>query len=849
MKAFNTIAVPHKDILEGRLTMDVFAADLYEVSQKRGPDEYKDAETFFNKTYLTQGLENLLNVVEKRLSGKGGDPVIQIQTPFGGGKTHALIAMYHKAKDWKAKPVVLSGTALSTKETLWGVIEKQLTGKNEKLAGNIAPGKEAIRKLLSEKQPVLILMDEVLEYATKAAGVKVGESTLAAQSIAFMQELTETAGNLNNVCLVVTLPSSIIEHYDESADKLYLQLQKVAGRVEKIYTPVQENEIAKVVRRRLFSDIKESEAKKVILGFIEYAEKEGILPAGMQPSEYRDRFIDSYPFMPEVLDVLYHRWGSFPNFQRTRGVLRILSLAIDSLKGKTRPFISLADFDLSNQEVRQELLKHIGAEFNSVLAQDITDADAGAKKIDVSLGGAYQGLQLGSRTTTTVFLYSFSGGHERGATLGEIKRSATTLENPASVVAEAIEQLKGKLFYLQSIGDKYFFSNQPNINRILLTKMENIRSKEIADLEYDLLKRSIKGGKFKVFIWEENAGNISDSDELKLVILKKEDSGLIDDILKNKGLTPRVNRNTLFFLYPMESERTGFVSNIKKKIAYDYIEQDRSLPLSDEQRKEIKKELKKIENGLKESIRRLYRTIAIPDKLGMKVEDLGIPTFGEDKAIDHEVYDKLRSEGEILEKIVPLVIKEKYLVGKEYLLTEQLYQASLRTPGEARPANKSVLEQGIAEGVYKGIFGIGEIEGDKVTCHYFKERASVAFSDNEALISDHICREQKKKEEQIEGKETVSIQPTEQGTLISGKIEEGLKGASVEGYRENLLFRFIVPRGKVADIMRVLNYMQSKFNTLEIELIATDGKISNQDIEDKIKEAFRQLGIEIDLDN
>src|SRR3990172_7486547 len=105
MKAFHTIAVPHQDILEGRLTMDVFAADLWEVSQGRGPDEYRDPETFFRKTYLTEGLKNLLDVVERRLQGKGGDPVIQIQTPFGGGKTHALIAMYHRAKEWDAKPV------------------------------------------------------------------------------------------------------------------------------------------------------------------------------------------------------------------------------------------------------------------------------------------------------------------------------------------------------------------------------------------------------------------------------------------------------------------------------------------------------------------------------------------------------------------------------------------------------------------------------------------------------------------------------------------------------------------------------------------------------------------------
>ena len=120
MKAFHTIAIPHRDILEGRLTMDVFAADLWEVSQNRGPDEYKDADTFFRKTYLTQGLDNLLSVVKRRLRGEGGDPVIQIQTPFGGGKTHALIAMYHRAAEWNANKVVVAGTALRTEETLWG---------------------------------------------------------------------------------------------------------------------------------------------------------------------------------------------------------------------------------------------------------------------------------------------------------------------------------------------------------------------------------------------------------------------------------------------------------------------------------------------------------------------------------------------------------------------------------------------------------------------------------------------------------------------------------------------------------------------------------------------------------
>src|SRR5260370_37963643 len=253
MTAFHTIAIPHDDILAGRLTMDIFAADLWEVFQGRGPGEYRDPAQFFQKTYQTEGLANLLSVVHQRLQGHGGDSVLQTQTPFGGGKTHALIAMYHQAAMWEAKRVGIVGTAMSPADTLWGVLEEQLSGQKSAFAGMGSPGREALRSLLLNYQPVLILIDEVVEYVTKATGVMVGSSTLAAQSIAFIQELTELVSTLERVSLVVTLPSSVVEHYAEQADRLFPQLQRIAGRVEKIYTPVQEHEITSVIRRPLFS--------------------------------------------------------------------------------------------------------------------------------------------------------------------------------------------------------------------------------------------------------------------------------------------------------------------------------------------------------------------------------------------------------------------------------------------------------------------------------------------------------------------------------------------------------------------------------------------------------------------
>ncbi|NPV45159.1 MAG: ATP-binding protein [Firmicutes bacterium] len=851
MKAFHSVAVPHKDILEGRLTMDVFAADLWEVCQGRGPNEYRDGKIFFKKTYLTRGLENLLGIVEKRLTGRGGDPVIQIQTPFGGGKTHSLIALYHKCREWGAKPVVIVGTAMSSKQTIWGLMEQQLTGTIERFKDFTSPGKEALRSLLVNHEPVLILMDEVLAYATKASGEKVGESTLAGQTMAFMQEITEAVATLEKACLVVTLPASVVEHYDEAAERLFQQLQKISGRVEKIYTPVEDQEIAKVIRRRLFSSIDEKEAEAVVSAFIDYAEKENILPEGVQPSEYRDRFLDSYPFLPDLIDILYHRWGTFPTFQRTRGVLRLLSLLIHSVKDKNLPYITPAEYDLANQEVRQEFLRHIGSQFNSVIAADITDNSSGARKVDAGLGDAYKGLHLGVRVTTTIFLYSFSGraeGIETGATAKDIKRSATTMTNPASIISEVLEQLKTQLFYLQNEEGKYFFSNLPNLNRIVLTKMENIKNEEVIELEKELLRSHVGGSKLKVFIWETSPSAIPDTEELKLVILPEEKKDQIEQISTTKGQTRRVYCNTLFFLFPMESERPSFYNTLRRRLAYESLNNDSQLHLTEEQKKTVREELKNIKKESRDLLRRFYRLVEVPNRDGFKRVDLGIPAYGDTNNLDREVYNKLRDMGEIIEKIAPIIIREKYLAEKDCASTVQIYQATLRTPGEPRMADGSVLTSSIVEGVKNGIFGLGELANDSPLCRYFKEAPTVALYENEVIIKESLCKEQLQKEEAGKG-----IIVDNQDIGAPDRIFEKPKDDNETGVdnskkevREKVHLEFYVPKGKMSQLMGTFGYLQTKFDKIKLSIIAEDGEISEQEYENKVKETFRQLGIDLE---
>ncbi|GFP31101.1 DUF499 domain-containing protein, partial [Candidatus Hakubella thermalkaliphila] len=189
--------------------------------------------------------------------------------------------------------------------------------------------------------------------------------------------------------------------------------------MEKVYTPVQDEEISHVIRRRLFSEVNEKEARNTIEEFLDYAEREKILPEGVEKVKYRERFVQSFPFQPEVIDVLYKRWGSFPTFQRTRGVLRILALIVHSLKDSKNSFIRLGDFDLKNDEIKMELIKHIGQEYNGIIAADITSRDAGAKKVDRSLGDAYSPFSFGTKSANVIFMSSFSGGPERGAGINE----------------------------------------------------------------------------------------------------------------------------------------------------------------------------------------------------------------------------------------------------------------------------------------------------------------------------------------------------------------------------------------------------------------------------------------------
>jgi hypothetical protein len=861
MKPFTAIAIPHKDILEGRFSLDVYAADLMKVYKGEAPDEYQNPNVFFSRTYITNGTKNLFDVVKNRIDGKGGDPIIQLQTPFGGGKTHSLIALYHKAKEeWKSNLVVIDGTAYDPKEvTLWEEIERQLTKEITLLKGQTPPGKEKLTKLLEKYQPLLILMDEILQYIIKAAGVKVGSTTLAEQHLAFFQELTGAISIIPNAVLVFTLPSSEIEHYSQKGEEFFKKLQKIFGRVEKILTPVQDEEISEVIRKRLFSSINQKAASDVIEEFLTYAEKEKILPEGIDVSQYRKMFNSSYPFQPEVIDVLYKNWGSFPTFQRTRGVLRILALVTYSLKESKIPFIRLGDFDLTNEELRKELIKHIGQEYDSIIAADITSPNSGAKKVDRSMGSAYSSYSFGTKVATTIFLYSFSGGPKKGATEKEIKLACSDINFPSSIIVETINHLRESLFYISDSG--LFFTNQPNLNRILWDKIESVKEKDIETEEKDWLNKVVsKNNKyFTIYIWPNNSKDIPDDKKLKLVILK--DKTKSKEFLEYYGDKPRIYRNTLIFLCQSESERINFEKFVKIKIAWNEIEKDKKLHLSDEQKERVKDEVKKAESSAKGNIRNLYRILLIPSKTDFKEENLGMATYGIEKNIDEEVYEKLKSEGEILEKLSPIVLKD-YLKDKDYIQTKNIYESFYKTPGEKRIVDENVLKTSIKEGVKKGEFGLGYIENGQIICKYFEIDSSPELIEDEIIIKKELCLQQKQISQQnsqyqkLDAPSTKIEKPQENYYQVDGNHQEKYKdnkeikiNEKESEFISQIFLRLDASSlGKFYEIYNMIRSIKDKFQkfSLKIEILAKEGTISKSDYEDKIKETINQLKLKIE---
>ena len=579
LKPWREIVTPHKDVASGRYQQAEFAADLWQVHLGEGTDEYRDPVEFFRRTYLTESLKGLLVGAIRRVAGRGGDPVIQLQTNFGGGKTHSMLALYHlfsgtapgelagidavlqeaqATELGTARRVVLVGNKISpgnpvTKadgtvvRTLWGELAWQLGGKkafariaaDDEKATN--PG-DALRELFNEYGPCLILIDEWVAYARQLHD----QSDLPAGSFetqfSFAQALTESAKLANHCLLVISLPASDtagsphtraddVEVGGQRGREALDRLRNVVGRIESSWRPASAEEGFEIVRRRLFEPFSDpaqfTDRDVVARAFAElYRTQHQEFPPECRDVDYEKRIKAAYPIHPEIFDRLYTDWSTLVKFQRTRGVLRLMAAVIHSLweKGDRNPLILPANIAIDDPRVQFELTRYLSDNWVPVLEKDVD----GPSSLPLRLDGEVPNLgkfAASRRVARAIYLGSAptADAAHRGIEDRRIKLGCVMPGESPAVFGDALRRLAGAATYLYQDGPRYWYSTQPTVTKLAEDRAEQLRrdpDKVVQELGSRLRSDLRNSGEFnRVHPLPQSGQDVPDDRDARLVVL------------------------------------------------------------------------------------------------------------------------------------------------------------------------------------------------------------------------------------------------------------------------------------------------------------------------------------------
>ena len=638
MKPWREIAHPHPDVLEGTFQQSEFAADITAVRTGKATKEYQDASAFFERTFITEGMRLLLTSVAKRLNGKGGDPVIQLQTAFGGGKTHTMLAVYHLAtrtcpiKDLmgvpalldhaglmdvpKSRLAVLDGTNLSpgqpwlqgkqTVKTLWGELAWQLGGDEgfalvkEADANGTSPGKDVLKTLLERYAPCVVLIDELVAYIRQFPETQQISGGSYDTNLSFVQSLTEATKLVPNAILLASLPESEIEAGSQRGVTALKAMEKTFGRVQALWRPVATEEAFEIVRRRLFEPVVDVAAREAVCrGFAQTYVAEGAkLPGETQEARYFDRLVHAYPIHPEVFDRLYEDWTTLDGFQRTRGVLKLMAKVIYRLwkDNNADLLIMPGSLPLYEGSTRNELTYYLAPGWDAVLDKDIDGDRAETTELE-NKEPRFGALNAARRVARTLFLGSAPAAAGAKPGIRGLDRARVLLGclqpgQTASTYVDALGRLADRLHYLNSSGDKsqdatrFWFDTRANLRREMEDRKArfNDQNEVRGKLAEVMRKLAGAGGGFEgVHVFTPNA-DIPDDSALRLVFLSpekyyaKSDARLAADevleVVRNNGTKPRHRGNRLVFIAADQGSLARLRDCIRTALAWGSITDD-----------------------------------------------------------------------------------------------------------------------------------------------------------------------------------------------------------------------------------------------------------------------------------
>ncbi|ARI79893.1 hypothetical protein BH695_0612 [Microcystis aeruginosa PCC 7806SL] len=677
LKPWREIATPHPDVASGRYQEAEFAADLWQVYLDQGSDEYRLPNEFFGRTYLTEGLKQLLTNALIRLTGAGGDPVIELQTNFGGGKTHAILALYHlffgvETKDLPGMEPVLQAAAVNEPpknvntvvivgnklspgtvekkrdgvrvHTLWGEIAWQLGGKEgyemvreaDETATN--PG-DVLKELFNRYAPCLILIDEWVAYARQLherADLPGGSFDT---HFTFAQTLSESAKNADRTLLVVSIPSSDIEIGGERGTEALDRLKNAIGRIQSPWRPASAEESFEIVRRRLFQTTTDPQLfvarDAVIKAFSEMYRTQGQeFPSECLEADYRRRLREAYPIHPEFFDRLYSDWSTLDKFQRTRGVLRLMAKVIHSLweREDKSLLIMPSHVPMDDAQVQSELTRYLDDNWVPIIEKDVDGPNSLPLDIDRQNSnlGRYSACR---RVTRTIYLGSAPTirAANRGLEDKRIKLGCVQPGETVAIFGDALRRLTDRATYLYIDGNRYWISNQPNVTRTAQDRA-NLLFEERYKVTEEIVRRlkaDQQRGEFgAIHIAPESTADIPDDPHLgvRLIVLSPgqphsksaEDSParrLVAEILNQRGGSPRYYKNTLVFVAADKSNLENLEKNVAGYLAWNSIVADQeTLNLDVSQRKQAITKRDQADKEVSLILNQTYQWLLVPEQ-------------------------------------------------------------------------------------------------------------------------------------------------------------------------------------------------------------------------------------------
>jgi len=767
---------PRNDVLTGVLSDSVFAASLDEVVEGTAPTTYGDATAFFEGTYPSAGLRSLLDEVLGRLGGgkPDGAPIVRLETNLGGGKTHNLIALYHAARGLLApkrasefmdpkllpsKPVgqiaVFVGTSSGatsfptvgeiTPSTLWGYLALQLGGASayelvqrddEDLT---APGADALKKMMGGR-PSLILIDEIARYLGVAEGKAVEGSTLANQTTAFLMSLMEAVANEPHAALVITTTQVTDTFGDETVKVLeaIVSAQALIARKEHVIHPSEEADLPKILARRLFTSVDAATAVAVAAEYAAAAQdafsRGADLPERMVGSAWSAEIARTYPFHPDLIMVLDKRLSTIPNFQRTRGALRLLARTVRVLweeHPEGAQLIHLHHVDLSDKELANDLSSRLDkATFEPVIRVDIA-SQPGNERSHAEQVDAHMGAPFARRLAITAYLYSLTRdvpGVLATALIGAVLAPG---DDP-NIIAKALDNLESSAWYLHTDSRGYRFSVEPSLAKLIQEAESVITLGKAKQTATDILAGLFKDSALKVRrTWEDS--KIPDrDDDAWLVVLHWDEFGVANGVIDVNVIPSQITdlwtktpaggvreyRNRLVFLAPSASTHESMLRTVRRHLALKELisstETVKALP--EDKRKDLSDRAKQSDLEARVAVCNHVNLLYVPQASGLETVELDVVTQASVKPNQSEaVLDRLAAMEKTLaagdKPLDPGWIKSKLGAQLDSALsTIELVRAFAR-----RTDLKLVLDRGqvtalVVAGVKNGIWEYHDVE-------------------------------------------------------------------------------------------------------------------------------------------